>query len=110
MEMLADEIQLEDSKQGIPTTLNNKDIQNALGSGHPIYKTKNMKAISYYPPTDPTPKRKSGLVDVPQGTQQGAVNAAFYDYISGKTDLNTSLRQLDEKLKQLVAEEKSKQK
>ncbi|RKN71899.1 ABC transporter substrate-binding protein [Paenibacillus ginsengarvi] len=110
MEMLKDEIQMEDSKQGIPTTLNNKDIQNALGSEHAIYKTKNMKAVSFYPPTDPTPKRKPGLVDVPLASQQSAVSTAFVDYVSGKTDLNTALRQLDEKLKQLVEEEKAKKK
>lgn len=108
MEMLTDEVQMEDSKQGIPTTLNNKDIQNALGTEHPIYKSKNMKAVSFYPPTDPTQKRKPGLVDVPLSAQQSAVSTAFLDYVSGKADLNTSLRQLDEKLKSLVEAEKSK--
>ncbi|MDF2724641.1 MAG: extracellular solute-binding protein family 1, partial [Paenibacillus sp.] len=92
MAMLTDEIQLEDSKQGIPTTLNNKDIQNVLGSGHAIYKSKNMKAVSFYPPTDPTAKRKPGLVDVPLSSQQAAVSAAFLDYVTGKADINTSLR------------------
>jgi multiple sugar transport system substrate-binding protein len=110
MQMLTDEVQMEDSKQGIPTTLNNKDIQNALGTGHSLYKTKNMKAVSFYPPTDPTAKRKPGLVDVPLSSQQSAVSAAFLDYVSGKADLNTSLRQLDEKLKGLVEAEKSKKK
>jgi len=108
MEMLSDEVQMQDSKQGIPTTLNNKAIQDALGSEHPIYKTKNMKAISYYPPTDPTPKRKPGLVDVPLANQQSLVNAAFIEYVSGKSDLNTALRTLDEKLKQAVDAEKAK--
>lgn len=108
MEMLTDEVQMEDSKQGIPTTLNNKDIQSALGTGHPIYKSKNMKAVSFYPPTDPTLKRKPGLVDVPLGLQQSAISGAFLDYVSGRTDLNTSLRQLDEKLKGLVEAERKK--
>ncbi|GAA3402900.1 ABC transporter substrate-binding protein [Paenibacillus hodogayensis] len=108
MEMLSDDIQMEDSRQGLPTTLNDKAVQDALGSGNAIYKTKNMKAVSYYPPTDPTPKRKPGLIDVPLGNQQASVIAAYLDVVSGKSDMNTSLRQLDEKLKKLLEEQKKK--
>ncbi|MDF2724221.1 MAG: extracellular solute-binding protein family 1, partial [Paenibacillus sp.] len=48
MHMLSDEVQMSDSRKGATTTLNNKEIQNALGKDHPVYSTKNMKAISVY--------------------------------------------------------------
>ncbi|MFC3772444.1 ABC transporter substrate-binding protein [Paenibacillus sp. GCM10012303] len=108
MEMLSDEIQMKDALQGIPTTLANKQIQEALGKEHPIYKSKNMKAVSYYPPTDPTVKRKQGLIDIPLGNQQSFIVASFVDFATGKDDLNTVLRKLDETLKAKLAEEKEK--
>jgi len=108
MAMLSDEVQLADSKRGIPTTLDKPDIQAALGEGHPIYGSKNMKAISYYPPVPYTPKRKAELVDVPGATQQNLMGQAFIEVATGKTDVNTALRQLDEKLKQEVELQKSK--
>ncbi|GAA3408424.1 ABC transporter substrate-binding protein [Paenibacillus hodogayensis] len=98
-EMLSDEIQMEDSRKGILTVLVNKDIQNALGKDHPIYSKKNVKAISYYQPAAYTPKRKTGMAEVPGGTQQTLMAEAFLDVAQGKADINTSLRSLNEKLK-----------
>lgn len=109
MVMLSDEIQMEDSLKGIPTTLDNEEIQAVLGQGDPIYKTKNMKAISYYPPTEPKKSRAPGLVDVPMVTQQAIIRDAFIEYASNQKDLNTALRDASEKLKQYIEEEKAKQ-
>lgn len=99
MTMLSDEIQMMDSRNGIPTVLNNKEIQAALGKDHPIYSTKNMNAINYYQPAPPTPKREPGLVDLAGGTQQNTMSPAFHKVALGQADINTALRELDEQIK-----------
>lgn len=108
MHMLSDEIQMEDSRQGITTTLVNKEIQNALGKGHPIYSSKNMKALLLYPPTDPTPKRQAGKTDVGGSTQDNLLQQQFIKIAQNKVDLNTGIRELDELLKKEVEKERSK--
>ncbi|CAG7609592.1 hypothetical protein PAESOLCIP111_01186 [Paenibacillus solanacearum] len=106
--MLTDEIQMEDSKKGIPATVVNKEIKDALGKGHPLYSTKNMRAISYYDPIPYTPKRKANLPDVPGSKQQALLFQAFLDFAQNKADANTALRKLDEQLKAEVEKEKVK--
>ncbi|TNJ59882.1 extracellular solute-binding protein [Paenibacillus hemerocallicola] len=108
MAMLADEVQLQDSRSGIPTVLNNKSIQNELGKGHPVYGTKNMKAVSFYEPSMYPTKRQKGLTPVADGTQTNLLNDAFRSTAEGKVDVNTALRQLDEKLKQELEKERAK--
>lgn len=108
MEMLSDDLQMEDSKKGFATTLVNKNVQNALGSGSPLLSSKNNKAIYYYEPASYTPKRQSGSVDVPGGTQQNLMAQSFIEVASGTKDANTGLRELEEKLKQEIDKAKSK--
>lgn len=110
MEMLSDEVQLADSKRGMPATVNKTDILNALGQDNPTFTGKNMKAIQYYPPASYSPKRKSGLVDVPLATQQRAIGDTFIEVVNSGTDVNTALRKLDELLKTELANEKAKAK
>ncbi|MEF3305732.1 ABC transporter substrate-binding protein [Paenibacillus sp. GYB003] len=110
MEMLSDESQLADSKRGIPTTLNNPEIAKVLGQSDPIYSKKNMNAINVYKPANYTPKRKQGLTTVPGATQQNLVGNAFIEVAQGKKDINTALREVDEKLKQELEKEKAKNK
>jgi multiple sugar transport system substrate-binding protein len=108
MAMLSDEMQLADSKRGIPTTLINKDIEKALGTDDPIYSKKHMSAVNYYPPAPYTQKRKQGLVEVPGGTQQNLAGNAFIEVAQGKTDVNTALRQLEEQLKAEIEKVRNK--
>ncbi|TNJ65787.1 extracellular solute-binding protein [Paenibacillus hemerocallicola] len=108
MEMLSDEVQLEDSKKGIPTTLVKKEVRDALGKGHPVYGSKNMKAISYYEPSAPTPKRKPELVDINGSSQTSVLYQQFIPFAQGKKDVNTALRDVEESLKKLLEQEKSK--
>ncbi|WP_176706108.1 ABC transporter substrate-binding protein [Paenibacillus hemerocallicola] len=108
MAMLSDEVQMEDSKKGITTTLSNTEIQKALGKGHPVYGKKNMEAINVYPPIPYTQKRQAGLTDIPGVTQQNLLSQSFMDVAQGKTDVNSALRDLDEKLKAEVAKQKAK--
>ncbi|RKN86160.1 ABC transporter substrate-binding protein [Paenibacillus ginsengarvi] len=108
MVMLADEVQMADSRKGITTTLNSPVIKSALGKESPVYSTKNMDAVNVYPPIPYTKKRKAGLTDVPGLTLQNLQSQTFVDVAMGKMDVNTALRQLDEKLKAELAKEKSK--
>jgi multiple sugar transport system substrate-binding protein len=108
MAMLSDEIQMQDSKNGIPTTLASKDIMAALGKDHPVYSKKNMKSLTLYPPISATPKRQSGLVDVALGTQQNTMSGQFQKFASNQMDLNTVMREADELIKKEVQKEKEK--
>ncbi|GAA3408223.1 ABC transporter substrate-binding protein [Paenibacillus hodogayensis] len=108
MTMLSDELQMEDSRKGITTTLSSTEVQKALGKGHPVYSKKNMDAINAYPPIPYTQKRQAGLTDIPGVTQQNLLSQSFVDVAQGKTDVNTALRDLDEKLKAELAKQKSK--
>lgn len=100
--MLDDEVQMADSRNGIPTTLSNPAIQAALGAAHPVYSTKNMNAVNVYPPSAPTPKRASGSPDVAGGTQSGYVWQEFLLVAQNQKDVNSALRAISEKLKQAV--------
>jgi multiple sugar transport system substrate-binding protein len=106
--MLSDEMQLADSKRGIPTTLADKSIEKLLGTEDPVYRTKHMSAVNYYEPAPYTQKRKQGLADVPGATQQNLVANTFIAVAQGKTDINTALREMEEKLRTEVEKEKSK--
>lgn len=108
MEMLSDDLQMEDSKKGFTTTLVNKDVQKALGSGNDILSRKHNSAIYYYEPASYTPKRQEGLADVPGGTQQNMMAQTFIDVARGTKDANSGLRDLEEQLAKEIGKEKSK--
>ncbi|RKN80636.1 extracellular solute-binding protein [Paenibacillus ginsengarvi] len=107
-EMLSDEVQMQDSRNGILTTLTNKNVRDALGKGHPVYSTKNMKALTLYEPTDPTPKRAPGKVNVSGSTQETIIWQSFVKAAQGQLDVNSVLREADELLKQAVEKERGK--
>lgn len=102
MAMLSEEVQMQDSLKGIPTTLVNEEIKSALGTEHPTYSQKNMDAINFYEPVPYTPKRAESLAEVPGAVQQKLLQETFFELANGTIDINTALRQLDEKLKQEV--------
>ncbi|TNJ59406.1 extracellular solute-binding protein [Paenibacillus hemerocallicola] len=109
MAMVSDEVQLADAKKGMLPTVANKSIREAFGKDRADLQKKNMKALFYYQDWAPySPKRKAGLADVPTVVQQDSMAQTFHDVASNKVDLNTGLRQLDEKLKQELAKDKSK--
>jgi ABC-type glycerol-3-phosphate transport system substrate-binding protein len=110
MELLSDEAQTDYIKDGNTTTLLKADIRKELGKNHPAHKTKNNSAVYYYEPSAPTPKRKSGLVDVPGRDQEIIITDAFFEVVTGKADLNTALRKADERLKMVIQQEKAKAK
>jgi multiple sugar transport system substrate-binding protein len=108
MTMLSDDVQMRDSRNGIPTTLANKEIMANLGKDHPIYGKKNTNAVNYYDPIPPTAKRQTGLSDVPAGTQQNIVANNFQKVATGEMDINTALHDIGEKLRKELEKEKSK--
>lgn len=100
MEMLHRDNQLRLSKEGVPTVLKDEEVRKALGSENPKYIGKNTMALYYHPAAEPTPKRKPGLVDVPGRTQELILRTAFWEVVTEGKDINTALREADEKLKQ----------
>ncbi|TMV52803.1 extracellular solute-binding protein [Paenibacillus mesophilus] len=109
MAMVSDEVHLADSKKGMLPVVTNKSIQDAFGQDRPDLVSKNMKALFYYQEWAPySPKRKPGTANVPTVVQQDSMAQTFHDVASNKVDVNTGLRQLDEKLKAELAKEKSK--
>lgn len=108
MEMLSDENQMKDSRNGFTTTLVNEEIRKNLGKDHAVFSKKHMDAIYYYDVAPPAPKRKPGLVDVPGRTQEATMFSAFIEFAQGKSDVNTALRKAEEMLQKALGEEKSK--
>ncbi|WP_176706408.1 ABC transporter substrate-binding protein [Paenibacillus hemerocallicola] len=108
MAMLSDEVQMQDSKIGIPTTLNSKEIQAVLGKEHPVYSNKNMNALNKFPPIPASPKRDPNLMDLPLVTQQNTMSGQFQKVATNQTDINNALREADELLKKALAAEKEK--
>lgn len=109
VEMVSDEVQMMDSRKGMLPTVVKKEIKDAFGKDRPDLQSKNMKALFYFTDWAPySPKRKTGAANVATVTQQNLMAQTFHDVASGKVDMNTSLRQLDEKLKQELAKDKSK--
>jgi len=110
MALSSDEVQMSESRLGMPTTLVNKEIQAALAQDFPLLKTKNMKAATYYPPTDPVPKRDQNVTNVDPAQQLVPVYKYFIEYVTGKTDLNAALRMIEEENLKLIEAEKAKKK
>jgi multiple sugar transport system substrate-binding protein len=108
MTMLSDEVQMQDSRNGIPTTLAIKEIAANLGKDHPVYSKKNTNAVNYYEPIPPTAKRQNGLTDIPLGTQQNIVANNFQKVATNEMDINTALGDISEKLKKEADKQKSK--
>lgn len=109
MEMLSDEIQMTDSRNGIVTTLSDNAIKAALGQDDPILKTKNVNAINYYPPSDTPARRSPEVVDVADGPQTTLMNNTFFRVANNEIDINTALRTIDEELKKMADAERAKQ-
>ncbi|MDF2661364.1 MAG: extracellular solute-binding protein family 1, partial [Paenibacillus sp.] len=106
--MLSDEVQMRDSRNGMPTTLNNKAIQDALGKDNPMFQNKNMNAVNYYPPADLPPRRASGLVNISESSQATIISEQLQKVARNQADVNTSLREADERIRKLIEQEKSK--
>ncbi|MEF3303781.1 ABC transporter substrate-binding protein [Paenibacillus sp. GYB003] len=103
-ELLSDEVQLKSNKEGRATVLTNETIRATLGE-ESKFKDKNFKALFY---------NKFAAAPAPNVKLAPLVNAAsildkeFGAMISGGTDVNTMLRQAEEKINKAIEEAKSK--
>jgi multiple sugar transport system substrate-binding protein len=90
-EMLSDEVQMARSKIGNPTVLKSQAIRDAFGTENPDLKGKNVKALIPPKYADPTVYTKHNTkVVVP-------LVGAYRSVILGQKDLNTALREAEEK-------------
>lgn len=103
-QLLTDEVQLAANKQGRPTILANPAIRDTLGE-ESTPKGKNFKAVFYNKFAEtPTPNTK--LAPLVNG--DNTLSTEFANMINDGTDVNTMLRQAEEKVNQLIGEAKSK--
>ncbi|WP_282936381.1 extracellular solute-binding protein [Paenibacillus sp. RC67] len=100
--LTSDEFQMELSKQGFLTALNNQDIQNTIGQDT-VDKDKNLKAIYYNPfaPSGPTTKYDEYVIE------DGIDNVALRELVNKKTDLNTMIRKAEELANQSIQKNKN---
>ncbi|MEF3306627.1 ABC transporter substrate-binding protein [Paenibacillus sp. GYB003] len=110
IEMLSDETQLKDARNGFLPTVSNKEMMNVLGQDNAVLKSKNMKAVGYYEFAPLRPARQKGMTVIDTNTADTLLRNAFMDAAQGKEDVNSALRKADELLKQEVEKEKSKAK
>ncbi|GAA3405658.1 ABC transporter substrate-binding protein [Paenibacillus hodogayensis] len=108
LDLLSEDPQLAQAKEGKIPTLADKKIEQAFGQTTPALKGKNTKAVFYYPFADPTPLRKTELPFVALGTQQSILSGAFEKVVKQRVDVNTALRDAQELLKKELDNAKAK--
>ncbi|RKN78922.1 ABC transporter substrate-binding protein [Paenibacillus ginsengarvi] len=110
MEMLSDDVQMKDSRNGFLPTLAKKEFLDVLAQDSKAYKGKNMKAVTYYEFAPLRPTRAKGMTVIETNTADALMRDAFLNSALGKDDVNTALRKVDEQLKKEVEKERSKTK
>jgi multiple sugar transport system substrate-binding protein len=95
--LMTDEFHMEKSKQGLfLSLLNNKAIHDAFGTEAEMYKGKNTKAL--FPKTFAAPS----YVHPFTATGGGRIFTALVNVVTGKTDVNSALREADELLNKAI--------
>lgn len=110
MEILSDEVQMADARNGFLPTVTNKDMMKALGQNSDKYKGKNMNAVGYYEFAPLRPTRAKGMTVIDTNIADTKLREAFLNSAQGKDDVNSALRKVDEQLRQEVELAKSKTK
>ncbi|WP_158606526.1 ABC transporter substrate-binding protein [Paenibacillus ginsengarvi] len=98
----SDEVQKELGRQGFVTPLVSPDVRGKLFEGNPIASGIDLNAIYATRVADPYKRTK---------WDQKAfnfVNGSMQSFFTGQVDLNSTLRDVDEKIEKMVQEEKSK--
>ncbi|MFE5320496.1 ABC transporter substrate-binding protein [Paenibacillus sp. NPDC056579] len=100
--LTSDEFQMQLSKQGFLTSLNNQEILKAIGQDTPD-KDKNLKAIYYntFAPSGPTTKYDEYVIE------DGIDNVALRELVNQKLDLNTMIRKAEELGNQSIQKNKN---
>jgi multiple sugar transport system substrate-binding protein len=110
MEMLGDEVQMRDARNGFLPTVASKEMMNVLGQDNQVLKTKNRKAVGYYEFAPLRPGRIKGMAMIDTNVADTILRNEFFKAALGQEDVNTALRNADELLKQEAEKEKSKSK
>ncbi|GAA3407410.1 ABC transporter substrate-binding protein [Paenibacillus hodogayensis] len=96
------EVQSEATRNGRITALKDAKVLEHAFENNPAAKGKNIKAVLSQKYPDPT-------VSSPyNGAGSGIINAKLVDYVNGKADVNTLLKQAEEEFNKKIAELKSK--
>jgi multiple sugar transport system substrate-binding protein len=100
--LTSDEVQTISAKRGRLTTLKNEQVRTALGADIPFIKGKNIQGVlkgKYAPAPAVSPYRFDAR----------AINNKYYDeYLAGKIDVNTALRQADDEINQMIKSKSAK--
>jgi len=98
-QLISDDLQQQANKEARPTILSNAAIRTTLGTEHKLFKDKNFKAVFYnkFAPTPVTNSKLSTLVNA-----SSMLQTEFANMIQNGTDVNTMLRQADEKINQAI--------
>ncbi|MDF2662874.1 MAG: hypothetical protein K0Q94_5665 [Paenibacillus sp.] len=100
--LVSDEVQTKNNKEGQLTSLKNDEVRKTFGQQTPALTGKNTGAV-YYNQFAPTPAFNPDITTDPATI----LAKEFNDVIIGKQDVNTALRNTDEKVKKAIEEEKA---
>lgn len=100
---LSDEVQLAMVRNGRPTSLKSDSIRKEFGGGFTHLKGKNLQAIYV---NKPAPTYRETEFDP---LARNAMAQILNNVLTGATDVNTALREADEKANLAIAAEKTKQ-
>ncbi|MCC2686619.1 MAG: extracellular solute-binding protein family 1 [Paenibacillaceae bacterium] len=87
------------SRSGVQVAVNNPKIQQAFAADLAIAKGKNLAAIFKTSPADPAP---DFMLDIRDDASKIVEKAFDSEIVSGKKDVNTVLRESEEKINQLL--------
>lgn len=102
--LLSDEVQTQLSKVASLTPLVSKSVQQSFGESIPHLKGKHLDALFYNEYAMPPAPRSDRLIYF----NVGPIYNDFMEMISKNLDVNTTLRQMDEKINKGIQEEKAK--
>ncbi|MEF3306929.1 ABC transporter substrate-binding protein [Paenibacillus sp. GYB003] len=98
----SDEAQKELGRMGFVTPLVSKEVRNALFEGNPLASGIDLNAIYGTRVADPYVRTKYDQKAF------NIVNAGMQSFFTGQVDMNTALRDADEKIEKMVREEQNK--
>jgi multiple sugar transport system substrate-binding protein len=108
MYLMSDERMIQTSKQGLLTPVNLPEVQKAFATDAPALKGKNLQALFINQYASIEPPRAPGLLNTVRQDAINIVSDAFTDMLLKDIDVNTALRQAEEKINQKISEVKSK--
>jgi multiple sugar transport system substrate-binding protein len=101
--LLSDESEMANSKAGRLPAILNPDVRKQFGVDVPALKGKNTNVIAKYKPAP------QYIPSIYESRAKKAVQDTYYnDVFTGKKDINTALRDADEKANQDIATDKTK--